>query len=105
MVEARCPVCGKLYEIVGSGNPRAVEGHFLKHKDNCMVPQHGEFVRVVSSVVRVLDVDEVSEEFPLLEVEYPSGRKGTYRLAHVGRVRDQAQASEKYLSMGGKLEA
>ncbi|NOQ53696.1 MAG: hypothetical protein GQ558_03720 [Thermoplasmata archaeon] len=103
MVEARCPVCGKLYEIAGSGNPRAVEGHFLKHKDNCNVPRPGEFVRVVSSVVLVLDVDGETEEFPLLEVEYPSGRKGIYRLAHVGRVRDQGQAAEKYVSMGGKV--
>ena len=104
MVEAICPICGRLYDIVGSGSPGVVEAKFLKHKDNCEVPRPGEFVRVMSSVVRVLDVDEESEEFPLLEVEYPSGRKGVYRLAHLGRVRDQGQAEEKYVSMGGKLE-
>ncbi len=104
MVDAICPVCGRLYEIAGSGNPRAVEGHFLKHKDNCRVPRPGEFVRIMSSVVLVLDVNEKSEEFPLLEVEYPSGRTRTCRLAHVGRVRDQGWAAEKYVSMGGKLE-
>jgi hypothetical protein len=104
LVEARCPVCGRLYEIAGSGNPRAVEGHFLKHKDNCTVPRPGEFVRITSSVVRVLGVDEETKEFPMVEVEYASGRKGVYRLAHVGRVRDQGHAAERYVSMGGKLK-
>jgi hypothetical protein len=103
LVEARCPVCGRLYKIVGSGNPRAVESKFLKHKDNCTVPRPGEFVRVVSSVVWVLDVDEEAEEFPLLEVKYASGRKGTYRLAHVGRIKDQEWAVEKFASLGGDL--
>ena len=104
MVEARCPVCGRLYEIAGSGNPRGVESKFLKHKDNCTVPRPGDFVRVVSSVVRVLDVDEVSEEFPLLEVKYPSGRTGIYRLALVGRVKDQGWAAEMFIRLGGNVE-
>ena len=104
MVEARCPVCGKFYNIPDGRSRWGVEGLFLKHKDNCTVPRPGEFVRVVSSVVRVLDVDVETEEFPLLEVEYASGRKGVYRLAQVGRVRDQGKAAEKYLGMGGEAE-
>ena len=103
MAEASCPVCGKVYNIADSGNPRAVEGHFLKHKDNCTVPEAGDYVRIVSLVVRVVSVDEESEEFPLVEVVKPSGRHGVYRLGTVGRVRDQGNAAERFRAMGGEV--
>jgi len=91
-----------VYNITDSGNRGAVEGHFLKHKDNCTVPRPGEYIRVTSMVVRVLSVDEGSEEFPLVDVLFPSGRKNVYRLGTIGRVRDQEQAAERFLAMGGE---
>ena len=103
MVEATCPVCGRAYNITDGPSRWVVEGHFLKHKDNCTVPEPGEFVRVASMVVRVTSVDGGSEEFPLVEVLYPSGRKGAYGLATIGRVRDQGQAAERYRAMGGEV--
>ena len=70
---------------------------------HCTVPEPGEFVRVLSTVVRVTSVDGGSDEFPLIEVLYPSGRKGAYGLATIGRVRDQGQAAERYRAMGGEV--
>lgn len=96
MADAICPICGKVYDVGGGQNRWAVEGLFLKHKDACTVPDEGEFIRVVSAVVRVLSVDRESEEFPLVEVEFPSGRKGVYRLGSLGRVRDQAKAATRF---------
>jgi hypothetical protein len=105
LVEARCPVCGKLYNITDSRNRGAVEGHFLKHKDNCRLPEPGEFIRIESMVVRVLSVDRESEDFPMVEVVFPSGRRGIYMMANVGGVRDQGKAAERYCSKGGKVES
>ena len=103
MVEARCPVCGKVYNIPDSGNRWAVEGFFLKHKDACTVPDVGEYVRVMSTVARVVSVDIGSEEYPIVEVVKPSGRRGVYRLGALGRVRDQGEAAERFRRMGGEL--
>ena len=102
MTEARCPICGKVYNISDSGNRWAVEGLFLKHKDACSVPGEGEYVRVVSMVARVVSVDVESEEFPIVEVVKPSGRRGVYRLCALGRVRDQGEAAERFRRMAGE---
>jgi len=64
-----------------------------------------EFVRVVSTVARVTSVDEENEDFPLVEVVKPSGRRGVYRLSTIGRQRDQGKAAEKYRSMGGEVRS
>ena len=104
LAEARCPVCGKVYNITDGQNRWAVEGLFLKHKDHCAVPEAGEFVRVVSTVAMVVAADTESEEWPVVEVLYPSGRRGAYRLATIGRVRDQGQAAERYRARGGTAE-
>jgi len=104
LVEAMCPICGKVYNITDSGNRWGVEGLFLKHKDNCTIPEPGEFIRVVSTVVRVLSVYVDSEEFPLVEVLYASGRRGLYRLSTIGRVLDQGDAAERFRRMGGDME-
>jgi len=97
-----CPVCGKVYNITDSGNRWGVEGHFLKHKDNCTIPEPGEFIRVVSTVARVVSVDEESEEFPLVEVVKPSGRHGVYRLGTLGRVLDQGEDGGRYGIVAGR---
>jgi hypothetical protein len=103
LADAICPVCGKVYNITNGRNRWGVEGLFLKHKDNCTVPEVGEYIRVLSTVARVVSVDEDSEEFPLVEVVKPSGRHGVYRLGSIGRVRDQGEAAERFRKMGGEV--
>ena len=96
MVEARCPVCGKVYNIPEGASRRVVETKFLRHKDTCRVPELGEMVRVSGALAIVDDVNEGSEEFPLLTVHYPSGRESVLRAAEVGRVRDQDVARDRF---------
>lgn len=100
-MEARCPVCGRVYDIDGSSNPKAMEGHFLKHKDSCTVPRPGDLVRAFSNLARVVEVDGDSEEYPLVEVEYASGRRGVYRLSALGRVADPASAETRFRGTAG----
>ena len=101
MVEARCPVCGKVFNITGGQNYWAVEGLFLKHKDSCRLPEPGEFLKVVTRVAMVVSVDGDSEEWPVVEVRFPNGRTGAYRFYTLGRAIDQARAAERFRQMGG----
>ena len=101
MVEARCPVCGKVFNITDRQNRWAVEGLFLKHKDSCRLPEPGEFLKVTTRVAVVVSVDVLSEEWPVVEVRFPSGRTGAYRFSTLGRVTDQARAAERFRQMGG----
>jgi hypothetical protein len=99
MVEARCPVCGKVFNVTDGQNRWAVEGLFLKHKDTCRLPEPGEFVKVVTQVAVVVSVDVGSEEWPVVEVRFPSGRTGAYGFSTRGRVTDQAGAAERFRRM------
>ena len=96
MAEARCPVCGKVYNIPDGVGRTMIETKFLKHKDRCRVPEVGEFVRVRSALVIVDEVDGESEEFPVLTVRYPSGRESVVGASQVGRVQDLAVARERF---------
>ena len=104
MVEARCPICGKLYNITDGRNRWGVEGLFLKHKDNCRLPEPGELVRVMSAVAMVVAVYPEAEEWPVVEVRFPSGRVGEYRLSALGGFVDQDAAAERWRRQGGEAE-
>jgi hypothetical protein len=96
LVEARCPVCGRIYEIAGSGNPRAVEGHFLKHKDNCQLPAEDEFVRVGTTVAITIGINDNRQGFPLFTVQYPSGRSRDFQASEVNRFEDQEEGRRRF---------
>jgi len=96
LVEARCPVCGKVYNIPEGTSRMVVETKFLKHKDACRLPVLGDLVRVGGALAIVDGVDEGPGEFPLLTVHYPSGRESVLEVAMVGRVRDMDEARERF---------
>jgi hypothetical protein len=96
MAEARCPVCGRLFKVPAGPGRAMVETRFLGHKDGCRVPVAGEFVRVQGYVALVEQVDDGSEEYPLLTVRYPSGRESVLRAAVVYAIEDQEAARERF---------
>lgn len=100
MAEARCPVCGRVFNIPEGTGRAMVEGKFLRHKDSCRVPEVGELVRVRSNLAIVDEVDVDSEEFPVLTVRYQSGRESVLGASLVGRVRDQERARERFFGRG-----
>ena len=96
MVEARCPICGKVYDVPEGAGRAMVETRFLRHKDRCRVPEVGELVRVQSALAIVDGVDTTSGAYPRLTLHYPSGREVELGAAEVARIRDQDAARERF---------
>jgi hypothetical protein len=96
MAEARCPVCGRVFNVPEGPGRAMIEAKFLRHKDGCRVPEVDKFVRVTSYVALVEEVDVASEEYPLLTVRYPSGRASVVRAAVVYCIEDQEAARERF---------
>ena len=95
MTEARCPICGKTYNIPEGRSRTAMETKFLHHKDSCTLPCLGEIVRVSTALAVVDGIDE-DTEYPLLTLHLPSGREEVLEASQVGRVRDQEAARERF---------
>ena len=90
MVNAICPVCGKGYAIpLGRGREMVVT-KFLAHKDD------DEFVMVGGRVGVVVDIQPNVTEFPLYEVQMPSGRSNIFHAAEISRVGDQDQGRQRF---------
>lgn len=62
---------------------------FLAHKDACELPCEDEFVKVGGRIGIVIDTQESIADYPLFEVQMPSGRSSTFHAAEVTRVEDQ----------------
>jgi hypothetical protein len=96
LTEARCPVCGRTYDIPEGTGRAMVETNFLRHKDRCRVPKVGELVRARGSVVVVEGVDRAPGGYPVLTVRYASGRESVLSVAQVQRIRDQGAAKARF---------
>ena len=89
MVDAVCPVCGKAYAIPDGRGKEMVVTKFLAHKDNCTLPMEDEFVKVGGRVGIVIDTQTSIAEYPLYEVQMPSGRSNVFHASEVSRFEDQ----------------
>lgn len=89
MVDAVCPVCGKGYSIPTSRGKEMVVTKFLSHKDNCMLPGEDEFVKVGGRIGIVIETQIGNDDFPLYEIQMPSGRSNVFRASEVTRIDDQ----------------
>lgn len=96
MVEARCPICGKVFNIPEGRGRAMVETRFLHYKDACDLPSLGEIVRVDPALAIVDAVDEGEGDYPLLTVHLPSGRERVLVVGDERRVRDQKAARERF---------
>ena len=52
----------------------------------------------------VVAVHPGAEEWPVVEVGFPSGRVGDHRLSALGGFVDQEAAAERFRRMGGELK-
>ena len=91
MTEVRCPVCGKAYNIPEGRGRAIVETRFLQHKDHCQLAGEDEFVKAGGRVAIVVEVKETRGRFPVLTVQFPSGRMRDFRAHEVVRYEDQAE--------------
>jgi hypothetical protein len=62
---------------------------FLSHKDNCMLPGEDEFVKVGGRIGIVIETQIGNDDYPLYEVQMPSGRSNVFRASEVTRIDDQ----------------
>jgi hypothetical protein len=69
---------------------------FLAHKDMCRLPGEDEFVKVGGRIGIVIDALSSVEDYPLYEVQMPSGRSNVFHAAEVSRLEDQDQGRRKF---------
>ena len=62
---------------------------FLTHKDSCQLPDEDEFVKVGGRVGIVIDTHTNVTDYPLYEVQMPSGRSNVFHASEVSRFEDQ----------------
>jgi len=62
---------------------------FLSHKDVCRLPGDDEFVKVGGRVGIVIDTQDGRDDYPLFEVQMPSGRSNMFHAAEITRLDDQ----------------
>lgn len=96
MVNAACPICGKVYSIPEGRGREMVVTKFLSHKDSCQLPGEDEFVMVGGRIGVVVDARPGREMFPLYEVQMPSGRSNVFRASEVSRLDDQEDGRRKF---------
>ena len=73
-----------------------MEAHFLRHKDRCRLPAEEEFVHVGSTVAIAIEMNDGPRGFPLLTVQYPSGRMRDFRASEVTRFEDQEEGRRRF---------
>ena len=96
MVEVACPVCGKEYTIPTGRGRAMVETRFLRHKDACRPPREDEYVRFASAVGVVVEVRDGPRGFPVLTVQFPSGRMRDLGASEVAVVSDQEEGRRRF---------
>ena len=96
MVSAICPVCGKGYAIPDGRGKEMVVTKFLAHKDTCQLPGEDEFVKVGGRIGIVIDTQSSVADYPLYEIQMPSGRSNMFHAAEVSRIPDQDQGRRKF---------
>ena len=96
MVSAICPVCGKGYTIPVSRGREMVVTKFLAHKDSCQLPGEDEFVKVGGRIGIVIDTQTRVAEYPLFEIQMPSGGSNMFHAAEVSRLEDQDLGRRKF---------
>jgi len=96
MTDVTCPVCGKTFSIPEGRGRAVVESHFLRHKDACRLPREDEFVRVTSRVGVVVEVRDGPRGFPVLTVQFPSGRMRDLGACEVAVVPDQEEGRRRF---------
>jgi hypothetical protein len=69
---------------------------FLAHKDSCTLPREDEFVKVGGRIGIVIDAQENVVDYPLYEVQMPSGRSTTFHAAEVTRIEDQELGRRRF---------
>jgi hypothetical protein len=69
---------------------------FLTHKDACQLPDDEEFVKVGGRVGIVVDIHDPSADYPMYEVQMPSGRSNVFRAAEITRLSDQNLGRQKF---------
>ena len=73
-----------------------VESHFLRHKDACRPPHEDEYVRFASAVGVVVEVRDGPRGFPVLSVQFPSGRMRDFSAQEVAVVPDQEEGRRRF---------
>ncbi len=96
MVDASCPVCGKSYAIPDGRGREMVVTKFLAHKDTCQLPAEDEFVKVGGRIGIVIDTQASMAEYPLYEIQMPSGRSNVFHASEVSRMEDQDHGRRKF---------
>jgi hypothetical protein len=96
LTEVQCPICGKVYTIPEKRGRAITEAHFLRHKDHCRLPAEDEFVRVGSTVAIAIELNDGTRGFPLLTVQYPSGRTRDFQASEVIRFEDQEEGRRRF---------
>ena len=96
MVKSWCPVCGKVYDIPTGRGRATVETRFLRHKDACRLPREDEYVRFASAVGVVVEVRDGPRGFPVLTVQFPSGRMRDLGASEVAVVPDQEEGRRRF---------
>lgn len=69
---------------------------FLAHKDSCTLPSEDEFVKVGGRIGIVIEAQESVADYPLYEVQMPSGRSNVFRAAEVSRIDDQDRGRRSF---------
>jgi len=69
---------------------------FLAHKDTCQLPAEDEFVAVGGRVGIVVDAQTNVAEYPLFEVQMPSGRSNLFHASEVSRLEDQDTGRRRF---------
>ena len=96
MADVTCPICGKTYTIPEGRGRVMVETRFLQHKDACRLPSEDEYVRVMSRVGVVVEVRDGPRGFPVLTVQFPSGRMRDLGASEVAVVPDQEEGRRRF---------
>jgi hypothetical protein len=96
MTDVTCPVCGKAYSIPEGRGRAMVETTFLRHKDSCELPREDDYVRFASSVGVVVEVRDGPRGFPVLTVQFPSGRMRDLGACEVAVVPDQEEGLRRF---------
>ncbi len=73
-----------------------METRFLRHKDRCRLPAEDEFVLVRYTVAIAVERNDGAREFPLLTVQYPSGRMRDFQASEVIRFEDQEEGRRRF---------
>jgi len=97
MVDAVCPICGKVYRIPDGKGRWMIGDKFLEHKDSCCLPKADEFVVVGNRVGVVIEVHPVpGRPYPKFTVQFPSGREDVFPSHQVERLPDQSDARRRF---------